>query len=414
MSSERQSDQLIAVRARGLGKKYRIGGPTRHDSLRDALANLWQSDDRRFGAVSEFWALRDIEFEIRRGEVVGLIGRNGAGKSTLLKILTRVTSPSTGWLEGYGRVGSLLEVGTGFHPDLTGRDNVYLSGAILGMRRAEIDRNFDAIADFAEIHRFLDTPVKHYSNGMFVRLGFAVAAHLDHDILVIDEVLAVGDAAFQAKCLAKIREIAASGRTVLLVSHNMGSIRKLCERALWLDNGTMVADGAPDAVVARYLESMQRAAAAPLHERTDRSGNGRAQFTRVCLTGSEGKSRLSTGTPFTARFEMDGACAGVSCTFMIYDSFGQPVTEFDSAHSAPGDSQGHDADAFECHVDELLLLPGTYRMDAALLCDGEVLDHVEAIICFEVESSLLRGRALSVQSGCGSIQLPHIWERPCG
>ncbi|HMB74949.1 MAG TPA: polysaccharide ABC transporter ATP-binding protein, partial [Kiloniellaceae bacterium] len=344
MSSEAAVAAPIVIRAEGLGKEYRIGGQPRHDSLRDALTGLWRGTFRGSARSSTFWALEDVSFDVRRGEVVGLIGRNGAGKSTLLKILSRITTPSRGRLVSYGRVGSLLEVGTGFHAELTGRDNIYLSGAMLGMLRAEIDRNFDAIVQFAEIGAFLDTAVKHYSSGMFVRLGFAVAAHLNSDILVIDEVLAVGDAAFQAKCLAKTREIAASGRTVLFVSHNMNSICKLCDRALWLDRGAVVADGEVRTVVARYLDSMQQAAALPLRDRKDREGSGPVRLTHIGLAGAAGRAELASGAPMTMSFEADGPCAGLSCTFVIYDQFGQPVTDFDSARAAPCDVIGEAPD----------------------------------------------------------------------
>lgn len=402
----------MAIRAEGLGKKYRLGGPPRHDSLRDAVTSLWRGAGREAANVSTFWALKDVTFEIRQGEVVGIVGRNGAGKSTLLRILSRITTPTAGRLEGFGRVGSLLEVGTGFHSELTGRDNVYLSGAMLGMRRAEIQKSFDAIVAFAEVEEFLDTAVKHYSSGMFVRLGFAVAAHLNSDILVIDEVLSVGDAAFQAKCLAKTREIAASGRTVIFVSHNMSSVCALCDRALWIDRGTLIADGEAGAVVAEYLESMQKAAEVPLDERRDRGGRGPVRFSRVLLLGAEGEGRLATGAAMTLQFEADGPCNGLSCSFTIYDQFGNPVTYFDSARSAPNDTMGEVADRFLCHIDELPLLPGTYRMNAALESDGVLIDHVEGIATFDVDAAPLRGRVLSAQAGYGSLQVAHSWVHP--
>ena len=240
----------VVIRAEGLGKKYLIGHAAereRYVALRDVMArgarNLWRktADMARGRAilagdtVEEFWALRDVSFEVKRGEVLGIIGRNGAGKSTLLKILSRITEPSEGRVTIKGRVASLLEVGTGFHPELTGRENIYLNGAILGMTRAEIRRKFDEIVDFAEVEKFLDTPVKRYSSGMYVRLAFAVAAHLEPEILVVDEVLAVGDAEFQKKCLGKMSEVAGGGRTVLFVSHNMAAVGILCPRSMHVD-----------------------------------------------------------------------------------------------------------------------------------------------------------------------------------
>ena len=256
----------VVVRAAGLGKRYRIGArPDRYGLLTERLAAAaraaWRGLGRglgRNGAAGEspatHWALRDVSLEVPRGEVLGLIGPNGAGKTTLLKILSRITAPTTGRAEIRGRVGSLLEVGTGFHPELTGRENIYLNGAILGMKRAEIARQFDAIVAFAEIGRYLDTPVKRYSSGMFVRLAFAVAAHLNPEILLVDEVLAVGDYKFQRKCLGKMREVTGQGRTVLFVSHNMKAIGEICSRVLLLDQGRVRAAGAPAAVIRQYTQ----------------------------------------------------------------------------------------------------------------------------------------------------------------
>lgn len=248
------------ILAEGLGKTFRLGAtPARYATLRDALATVWRRPGRgRTPRVSEsFWALKDVSFEVRRGEVVGVIGRNGAGKSTLLKILSRITAPTEGTAEIRGRIGSLLEVGTGFHPELTGRENVFLNGAILGMRRAEIERKFDEIVAFAEVERFIDTPVKHYSSGMYLRLAFAVAAHLEPEVLLVDEVLAVGDLAFQRKCLGKMGEVADQGRTVLFVSHNMGAVAKLCQTGIVLDRGRFLQHGPIHDAIRRYTELIQ-------------------------------------------------------------------------------------------------------------------------------------------------------------
>jgi lipopolysaccharide transport system ATP-binding protein len=262
------SDDIV-IRVEGLGKKYLIGHQAKREryvALRDVLArgarNAWRktADTLRGRAivtgdtVEEFWALRDVSFEVKRGEVIGIIGRNGAGKSTLLKILSRITEPSEGRVTIQGRVASLLEIGTGFHPELTGRENIYLNGAILGMTRAEIKRKFDEIVAFAEVENFLDTPVKRYSSGMHVRLAFAVAAHLDPEILVVDEVLAVGDAEFQNKCLGKLSEVVGGGRTVLFVSHNIGAIEALCPRSIHLVSGALVGDARTEEVVTAYLK----------------------------------------------------------------------------------------------------------------------------------------------------------------
>jgi lipopolysaccharide transport system ATP-binding protein len=259
---------LAAIRVENLGKQYFIGTTVKSQSLRAALADSLTVPFRRVGRLiaghsgaasdltESFWALRNVSFEVKYGEVVGIIGRNGAGKSTLLKILSRITQPTEGSVELRGRASSLLEAGTGFHPELTGRENVYLNGAILGMKHSEIDRKFDEIVAFAEVEKFIDTPVKHYSSGMYVRLAFAVAAHLEPEILIVDEVLAVGDAAFQKKCLTKISDVAHGGRTVLFVSHNLAAVHRLCERGIILDGGQVLFDGPADQAVLNYRQQM--------------------------------------------------------------------------------------------------------------------------------------------------------------
>src|SRR5213080_1227184 len=256
----------VAIRVAGLGKQYQIGGDRKpYKTIREAISDTALNPLRRLRAglsadplngEHAFWALKDVSFEINRGEVVGIIGRNGAGKSTLLKILSRITEPTEGEIEIAGRVGSLLEVGTGFHPELTGRENVYLNGAILGMKRSEIDRRFDEIVAFSEIERFLETPVKHYSSGMYARLAFSVAAHLEPEILLVDEVLAVGDAAFQKKCLGKMGQVSRAGRTVLFVSHNMAAVQQLTDNCILLDKGHLTAYGPSAEVIGQYLSSI--------------------------------------------------------------------------------------------------------------------------------------------------------------
>ena len=256
----------VAIRVEGISKEYRIGRAERYQTLRDTLTSAFTLPFRKAGRLlrkeaadaelnTTIWALKEVSFEIERGEVIGIIGGNGAGKSTLLKILSRITEPTTGFADIYGRVASLLEVGTGFHSELTGRENIYLNGAILGMKRMEIERKFDEIVDFSEVVKFIDTPVKHYSSGMYLKLAFAVAAHLEPEILLVDEVLAVGDVRFQRKCLGKMGTVAKEGRTVILVSHNMGAITQLCERVLLLDNGRLKRIGPPAEVVSDYLAS---------------------------------------------------------------------------------------------------------------------------------------------------------------
>jgi ABC-type polysaccharide/polyol phosphate transport system ATPase subunit len=243
------------IHVEGLGKRYRVGERERYFALRDVLARAFSAPFKRNGArrsTDYIWALRDVSLDVHQGEVVGLIGRNGAGKTTLLKLLSRITRPTTGFAEIHGRVGSLLEVGTGFHPELTGRENIYLSGAILGMSRVEIDRKMDAIVAFAEVERFLSSPLKFYSTGMQMRLAFAVAAHLEPEILLVDEVLAVGDLEFQKKCLGKMQEVSRSGRTIVFVSHQMGQMRRLCERVIWIDGGQIREQGRAGEIIAKY------------------------------------------------------------------------------------------------------------------------------------------------------------------
>lgn len=258
----------IAIRVEDLGKQYRIGGPRKsYRTIREVLVEAVQTPFRRLVSVMRgqssvltqetIWALKDVSFDVGHGEVVGVIGRNGAGKSTLLKILSRITDPTEGCVKLNGRVGSLLEVGTGFHPELTGRENVYLNGAILGMKRTEVDRKFDEIVAFSEIEKFIDTPVKHYSSGMRVRLAFSVAAHLEPEILLIDEVLSVGDAAFQKKCLGRMDAVAQGGRTVLFVSHDMAAVQSLCTRVLLISEGRFAADGKPMSIIQQYLSQVQ-------------------------------------------------------------------------------------------------------------------------------------------------------------
>ena len=273
---------MNVIKVENLSKLYFLGG-ARHNSLRDAVMSFVHRARR--DKKHELWALKDVSFDVKDGEALGIIGRNGAGKSTLLKILSRITKPTSGAAEIRGRVGSLLEVGTGFHQELSGRENIYLSGAILGMRRAEIERKFDEIVAFSEIEKFIDTPVKHYSSGMYMRLAFSVAAHLEPEILIVDEVLAVGDVAFQKKCLSKMREVGQTGRTVLFVSHDMQSIARLCSRAIWIKDGSIAKDGAAGDVISDYLHEQSQKGAEKVWEIPETSpGNEivRLRRVRVC------------------------------------------------------------------------------------------------------------------------------------
>ena len=287
--------QKVVIHSVGLGKRYAIGERARYLALRDVLANAMNAPRRLFGwnrqstdsSREQLWALRDVSIDINEGEIVGLIGRNGAGKTTLLKILSRVTRPTTGFAEVHGRMGSLLEVGTGFHPELTGRENVFLSGAILGMRKREIVRKFDEIVAFAEVDKFIDTPLKHFSTGMQMRLAFAVAAQLEPEILLVDEVLAVGDLEFQKKCLGKMSEVSKGGRTIVFVSHQMSHIRRLCERVIWVDRGAIKQDGPTLDVVSAYERAFTERT--EVNAQADSSGQG-VQFLKWELLVEDGLS----------------------------------------------------------------------------------------------------------------------------
>jgi lipopolysaccharide transport system ATP-binding protein len=299
-----------AVRIEHVGKRYRLGAlHPGYLTFRELVGNVVTAPFRkRRGADDDertFWALKDVNIEVRQGELIGIIGRNGAGKSTLLKILSRITRPTTGEVEIHGRVGSLLEVGTGFHPDLTGRENVYLSGAVLGMKRAEIARKFDEIVAFSELEKFIDTPVKFYSSGMYVRLAFSVAAHLEPEILIMDEVLAVGDAAFQQKCLDKMREVRRAGRTVFFVSHNMPAVTRLCRRVVLLERGRVAADGAPQEVVNRYLSAgWQTGALREWDEEKDAPGDRVARLRRARVCDEAGQTTAAADIRRPVRIEI--------------------------------------------------------------------------------------------------------------
>jgi len=418
----------IVLSARELGKAYLL----RHESqapgqstLRELMANgagrAWRRLRSRAGTEQgdapdreQFWALRDVSFDIRRGEVVGIIGRNGAGKSTLLKLISRITEPTQGSIAVRGRVASLLEVGTGFHPELTGRENVYLNGAILGMTRAEIRRRFERIVEFAEIERFLDTPVKRYSSGMYVRLAFAVAVHLEPEILIMDEVLAVGDAAFQRKCLQRMHEIAAQDRTILFVSHNLGFVRQLCRRGLVLEGGTVACDEQADLAVARYLRGLQESSQSDLLSRAERRGRGDVRLASIEISGPGGSQLLEAGRAVRFAFHVTGMLPGLSCSFTLYDELGQAVTWFDSALNGFSDSSRHGPrTSFVCEMDRLLLVPGRYRVNAALAAEGALQDHLEAAAFVDVQSGEVDGRAVTGMAGYGSTFMPHRWVRPC-
>ena len=418
----------VALRVRGLGKRYRIGqSQASYRTAGEALTKALRRPFRGFGGLQSamavgrsvrpsVWALRDLTFDVRRGEVVGIIGRNGAGKSTLLKILSRITEPSAGFADIAGRVGSLLEVGTGFHAELTGRENVYLNGAILGMQRSEIARRFDEIVDFAEVERFIDTPVKHYSSGMYLRLAFAVAAHLEPDILIIDEVLAVGDAAFQRKCLSKMEDVGRSGRTVLFVSHQMAAVQALCDRGILLEQGAVRADGPIGETVTIYLRTLEQRATQRVLERTERRGRGRVRLADIAISdalASDGAGgRVVTGRPTRICMDVIGVEARVGCAFTIYDQHGQPVATFDSSLAGPADERdAAPVYRFVCEISELPLVTGHYRINVAITSGGGATleDHLEGAAVFDVEPGEIGGRPVARGNQYGSVHMKHRW-----
>lgn len=407
----------LSIRVEGLGKDYVIGpGRRGYETLRERLTTIAGSPMRmlrrpqRDNTPDIVHALDDLTFTIREGEAVGFIGHNGAGKSTLLKVLSRITEPTRGRAEVHGRVGSLLEVGTGFHPELSGRENIYLNGAILGMSRREITRKFDEIVEFAEIARFLDTPVKRYSSGMYVRLAFSVATHLEPEILMIDEVLAVGDAAFQRRSLTRMAQVAKEGRTVLFVSHNMAVIQALCRRVVVLDRGAAVVDGPTDEAITAYLRTLEQSRTSDLLERSDRGGRNDVLVKAVQVTGGHG-GVIRTGEPMQVEVEVTGVLRDATCALHLYNSLGQPVAALDSAAPSAGDGVHDTGTAFRCDLSELPLVPGSYRIDVTFTGDGYEQDSVPAAAFFDVEQGLLGGRAF-LSDALGDVAINHRWSAP--
>lgn len=401
------------ISARDISKQYRIGQREAYGTLRDTLASAVRAPFRRLsgnGRAPEetIWALRDVSFEVVPGEAVGIIGRNGAGKSTLLKILSRITEPTTGRVELYGRVGSLLEVGTGFHPELTGRENIFLNGAILGMQRAEIERKFDEIVSFAEIERFLDTPVKRYSSGMYMRLAFAVAAHLEPEILVVDEVLAVGDAQFQKKCLGKMGEVAREGRTVLFVSHNMMAVQSLCRRAIWLDGGEILEDGESGQVVADYLQHSFSALAEQVwKDIATAPGNDKVRLRSARVRPADGVAldQITIRTPFVIEFEYWNLQPGARLDLSLHIYNEQGIIAFNpgTVHEPVWHGREFPTGLFRsaCQVPGNLLNDGMYRVELLVVRDEGVIVHREdEALVFEVRDvAEMRGNWLGKWPG---------------
>ncbi|HEY9709637.1 MAG TPA: ABC transporter ATP-binding protein [Oculatellaceae cyanobacterium] len=407
----------VAIEVDNVGKKYKLG-IVRHDTLRDRLSHgiglLFQKNNRSTVSENEIWALRDVSLQIDHGEVVGIIGHNGAGKSTLLKILSRITEPTYGKVRMYGRVGSLLEVGTGFHPELTGRENIYLNGSILNMSRQEINRKFDEIVAFSEIEKFLDTPVKRYSSGMYVRLAFAVAAHLEPEILIVDEVLAVGDVAFQEKCLKKMDDVSETGRTVLFVSHNMAAIQNLCSRTILLEKGGIKLDGPTDETIRKYLSGLHQQGQDPFKNNPSRRGDGRIRFINVYALdeANQPTKNLIAGKPFSFEFCYQNIehVKVAEATFTIYNQFGVPVANFDMELTDFTVDQLASEGKFICHIPNLPLPLGQYRIDVGIHVNQTYSDIIPNAFVFDVSSSVFHNTPHTPKIKYGSCLIEHHWQ----
>jgi lipopolysaccharide transport system ATP-binding protein len=411
----------IALRVQAVGKRYRLGARQRYRTLRDTLAEAMRGPWRRRpgvpGATDFIWALQDVSFELERGQVLGVVGPNGSGKSTLLKILSRITEPTTGRVEVDGRVGSLLEVGTGFHDELTGRENIHLSGAILGMRRQEVARKFDEIVAFAEVERFLDTPVKHYSTGMYLRLGFAVAAHLEPEVLLVDEVLAVGDAAFQRKCLGKMDDVARGGRTVLLVSHNVAAIRNLCHRALVLRGGRLAFDGSSAQALDAYLNSSAPHAQgrADLRRHPGRPPGMTPVIQALLVCGPDGhgsRETLRTGEDAVFALEYDTGDLAIDYVMLgIVSPLGDRICSV-GTHLTPGFRDVlRGRGGLECRLRQLPLAPGEYSVlvAAGTRMPTRNVDYVEDALRFRVEVDDFFGTGQTLRPGQGYLAQHSEW-----
>ncbi len=396
----------VAIQVQGLGKRFYIGGPeVSYRTARDAIAGALMAPLRRAGALlrghasgaaelnEEIWAFRDVSFEVKQGEVVGLVGRNGAGKTTMLKVLSRITEPTEGRIDIRGRVGSLLEVGTGFHPELTGRENVFLNGAILGMPKAQIKSKFDEIVEFSEVGKFIDTPVKHYSSGMYVRLAFGVAAHLEPEILIVDEVLSVGDAAFQRKCLGKMGDVASTGRTVLFVSHNMAAVTQLCSRVLLLEGGAVVMDGSAHEVVGSYLSRGVESQAEWLRP-NPMDKEKELSITAVRILGKSGELQavmpFDEGFSIEMEYQVHRSARGVALACQIMDSQGVVLwtsedTDTPEVRARLGLEPGRYTST--CKVPPGILRPGRYFMNVGGHIRGvRIIEGHQQIMAFDISS----------------------------
>lgn len=415
----------IAIKAEGLGKRFLLG-QTFENTLSSRIGNLFRGRGLGRGAApEEFWALRDVGFEIAEGEAVGIVGGNGAGKSTLLKVLSRITPPTLGRAAVRGRLSSLLEVGTGFHPELTGRENVFLNGAILGMRKAEVERKFDEIVAFAGVEKFIDTPVKRYSSGMYVRLAFAVAAHLEPDVLIIDEVLAVGDADFQKRCLGKMNDVASAGRTVIFVSHNMAAVQKLCSKAIWMKDGRLAKDGDTSSVLAAYLKSASAnthvgAIHRPgyLYDQADASAPDGARVTSLQMLDFNGRGLAEAATfdrlRFRIGFETSSAYRSFSAELQVTTLDGVPLLR---TSTTPDQQQSFSVSpgryTVDCDFEQFPLAAGEYLLGVGLAIPGvEFIWRDESLCRLHVAPRDVYGSGLPPAANRYLVATDHAWSLP--
>jgi lipopolysaccharide transport system ATP-binding protein len=398
-----------------LSKRYALGTLRLETQLRERLVRLLRAPFGRRTPKEIIWALRNVSFSVEEGEVVGIIGRNGAGKSTLLKILSKITYPTSGRVRTRGRVASLLEVGTGFHEELTGRENIFLNGSILGMKKREVEAKFDAIVAFSAVERFIDTPIKHYSSGMRLRLGFAVAAHLEPDVLIVDEVLAVGDAAFQKKCINAMHDLQGGGRTVLFVSHNMAAVEHLCSRGIWLSQGGVQLDGPAHEVIEAYLNSLTSADRASSELAThERRGSGEIRFTRVEFRSTDGNlqavTRSGKGLVIRLYYRANEPVEHGHFSFRISTELGTLVTEAATWYHGlelplipPGDGY------VELEIDALNLVPGRYYLSLKTDSATHLYDALEHAVYLDVEEAPIYGSTRRIDSRTGVVFFPQRW-----
>lgn len=408
-----------AITVRALSKKYRIGHAYRSTNLREAVVDIMTMSFLRNRTQQEtIWALQNVTFAIEQGETVGIIGRNGVGKSTLLKILSKITYPTSGMVNVNGKVAALLEVGTGFHQELTGLENIYMNGSILGMSKREVDRKLDEIIEFSGVEKFLDTPIKRYSSGMRLRLGFAVAAHLNPDILIVDEVLAVGDAAFQKKCLNAMGNLRAGARTLLFVSHNMAAVENLCKRCIWLDSGQIRMDDESHRVIGAYMSSMAGAPAAfsDLQNIENRRGNGKIRYCGVEFLSLERNAQqiIRAGDALVLRFHYKATepIAHPSFGFRMYTDMGTLVTDTSTWHHGIAIPRIEEGEGYlDLEIFCLNLLPAKYVLSLWLtdMVGVVVYDNVEHAVTLEVEKANIYQSGRDIDSRCGIVFFPQKW-----